>query len=253
MTRARRAALLLAVLGLAACRTPQPPATIVLGEEGRVAVWLEHLETRAKERHSVRAQGKLHLRGPDGSGSARQVLLAERPSRLRLESLNLWGQVQTLLVTDGERFAFYDGHALERGALHPDLLRERLGLDLEPEEAVQQLLGIAPLPEGSGDPHLRILAVWAIGDDRIVELPDRRLRFAADGTLRGAERLDADGNPRWRAHYARWRELPAGLYPFEMSFEFPSTGLQAKLELREVELDPLLDASLFRIAPRGSE
>ena len=59
--------------------------------------------------------------------------------RLRLESLNFLGQTQSLLVTDGTSFWFFDGRALDSGRLSEELLSRRLGVDLGPEEAVAVL------------------------------------------------------------------------------------------------------------------
>jgi hypothetical protein len=249
--RPRRAACALALtalLGSAACALRAGPPLVALpGETARAEEMLQRLRADAEGRQRVRAQGKVELASRERSGSFREVILAERPANLRLETLNLIGQTQTLLVTDGREFAFYDGRRLERGAVTSEVLRERLGLDLEPADAVAALLGAPRLPEGP--PR----AVFGQGEERIVVLSGARVRFAAEGDLSEVRILDADGALRWIASYRGWREASGGRYPFDLVLEFPKTELRAKLTLREVELNPALDPALFRLPPGTGE
>jgi hypothetical protein len=57
----------------------------------------------------------------------------------------------------------------------------------------------------------------------------------------------------WSAEYGAWRDVPGGRYPTSLALWFPATQLKAELELSTVELNPTLDAGLFRVAPRGVE
>ena len=246
MTRgAGLAALLLLVF---ACRTPQgPPLVPVLGEDARVRAWLDRASQDTAARLGVRAIGHMKLKGPRGSGRVRQVIVAERPARLRMESLNFLGQTSSLLVTDGESYAFYDGSEIERGGVSPDLLRRYLGLDLGTDEAVALLLASPRLPEGAPQ------SVLGRGDARIALFARERVHFAPDGELLQVESLDASGRVRWRAEYDRWREVPGGRYPYAMTLTFPASELRAELELDEVEVNPVIDPSLFSLLPKGRE
>jgi hypothetical protein len=116
--------------------------------------------------------------------------------------------------------------------------------------AVRLILG-APLNDDGPGPQA--LGILGLGDERIVYLPEQRLRFGSEGDLLGLEALNAQGATRWSAEYARWRELPGGRYPFEMVLYFPLTELRAELDFKEVELNPALDPSLFRVRRRGQE
>jgi hypothetical protein len=109
--RFSRAVSLAALFLLPGCRSfgPAPQPSPVLGEEQRIEAWLERSRAQGRGRRGIRAVGRLNLDSPGGSGKVKQVILAERPARLRLESLNLLGHTQTLLVTDGQSFSFYDG------------------------------------------------------------------------------------------------------------------------------------------------
>lgn len=246
---ARGPAALLLLLLASACRTlPAPGALYVVPDEReRMRQWVERARAEGEERQRIRAEGKLKLESPAGSGSVRQVIVAERPAQLRLETLNLLGQTQTLLVTDGERFAFFDGRSLERGEITSDVLRDRLGLDLGPPEAVAALLAA---PGVRYDPSRPVLGQ---GDERIVDTGSHRLRFGPNGDLLGMAALDAGGTVRWIARYDRWRESGGGRYPYGVTLFFPATDLRAELQLREVELNPPLDPALFRVSAERGE
>lgn len=246
MRLAARAASALAALSVAACATPGGPAfRPVAGEDELLRARVEAAASQGDSRLRLRAVGKLRVESPDGSASVQEVVLAERPARLRLESLNVLGQAATLLVTDGERFAFYDGKRLEDGAAEPEILRSRLGLAFAPTEAVRALL-VAPLAV-EWSPR----AILGRGDEREVQLPLESLRFAPSGELAAIAALDEHGEVRWRAEYAEWRDVPGGRYPFSLVLSFPETELRAEFELTQVELNPALDPSLFRVARRA--
>jgi len=248
LKRAARAALACLLLSAAACATPGGPAfEPVAGEEAALRARVETLHAEASRRERLRAVGKLRVESRDGSASVKEVVLVERPARLRLESLNMLGQAATLLVIDGERFSFFDGKTLEDGAVGSELLRSRLGLALEPSEAVSALL-VAPL-ETDWQPR----AILGRGAEREVRLAGQSLRFSAAGDLAALSALDEDGAERWRAEYADWRDVPGGRYPFSLVLSSPETELRAELELTDVELNPSLDPSLFRVARRRAQ
>ncbi len=246
--RTLRIATALAGLWLLACASlaPEPAFYPIAGDEAGARARVDRALAEAEERTSLRAVGKAHVAGPRGSGNVKQVILVERPARLRLESLNVLGQAATLLVTDGARYAFFDGKTLDDGPVSDETLRERLGLALAPEEAAGALLA-TPLPV-TWPPR----AIRARGAEREIEFADQRLRFADGGELAAIETLDASGAVRWTAEYATWREVPGGRYPFRVTLSFPGTKLRAELELDSAELNPKLEPGLFRVAGGGA-
>ena len=228
-------------IGMAGCASLAPPPDFrpVYGEDERIGVWLQRFTEEGETRQSLRALVSLKLDSPSGSGRVKEVILAERPARLRLETLNMLDQTHTLLVTDGEVFMFVDGKRREEGLVLPGLLRRTLGVDLEPEEAVLALLVAPNLPLRSPD------QILGHGGERIVDLGSERLHFGSDGQLLGLEVLNPEGSVRWRAEYGGWRPVPGGRYPFSMVLYFPATELRAELRLKDVQLNPDLSPSLF--------
>ena len=242
--RALRAASALACFLLSACASfgVAPAFQPIDGEKEEMRALVERAIGEAHVRQTLRAVGKLRVAGPGGSGNVKQVILVERPARLRLESLNVLGQAATLLVTDGERYSFFDGKTLAGGVVSAEILHDRLGLAFAPAEAAGALLA-APKPV-AWPPR----AILARGAEREVSFADQTLRFADGGELAAIESLDASGGVLWTAEYATWRDVPGGRYPFNVVLSFPETQLRAELELSAVELNPALDASLFRVA-----
>lgn len=202
---------------------------------------LAALARGAEQRTSLRAQGRLELDVPAGGSRVDEVVLAQRPDRLRLESVSPLGQAISLLVTDGERYGFFDGARIESGDVTPETLHQRVGLSLEPHEAVELLLAAptaaaaAPLSAYRTDTELWILLDgWRVGIDPA-------------GELAALEALDASGKLRWRARYAGWRDVPGGRYPEALSVEFPRTRVALRLRLSRVELNAALGPERFRV------
>jgi outer membrane biogenesis lipoprotein LolB len=230
------------------CVTPAPSGAWrpALEDRRQVEAWLVRARDEMALRHSIRASGRLRIDSGRGKGTVRAVVLAQLPDRLRLETLNLLGQTQTLLVVDGDAFAFFGGGAVERGLTDREVLRLRLGLDLEPSEAIALLLAAPDIP---AQPPQKIWAASggaAAGEHR-VEFATRSVSFASDGELREVRSIDGGGQLRWQAQFGGWRDVTGGRYPSQVNFEFPDTGLSAKLSIETAELNPDLDARLFRV------
>lgn len=218
------------------------PLRPVLGEEVRIAGFIRAAQERGLARRGLRAYGRIRVESPEGKGRWREVVLVERPDRLRLETLNFLGQTQTLLVSDGDEYSFYDGRALESGAADDEILRDRLGFDISARDAIAVLLAAPPLAGESPQ------QIFADGGERVVEFEMQRVRFAPDGRLLGVERLDPRGETIWSAEFADFRD-DASAFPMELALAFPRTGFRVALELEDVELNPDLDRALFDVTP----
>lgn len=243
MRRAPRwAAALLACSALAGCFTPRGPVpegmSELRGGDPRVAGWVERARADADSRRTVRAYARVRIESEAGAGRFREVIAAQRPAQLRVETLNFLGQTQSLLVADGASAVLFDGQQAAEG--EPAELLLELGLDLAPADAIQLLLASPVLSRESPQ------RVFAEGVERVVEFPGQRLRFAEDGALLGASQLGADGALRWSVDYMRWSDVPGGRYPLSIRVYFPRTQLRAEFELEDVELNAALEAQLFR-------
>jgi hypothetical protein len=254
--RARALAAAAVALVAVSCRTTQLPIVPLAVDDPRPEQLLAGLASRSARLDALRGMARLAVDGPEGSLRSKQVLVAARPARLRVEILGFLSQTQALLVTDGTSFAFFDAreHRFEEAPLRPGLLWEVAGIDLEPGEAVRVLLGApqlealrtsgaALLPDGG----LQLIQADPSGRAR------QALEFDAEGRLRRLAAWDADGVAAFDVRYDDLE--PVGETPFahRIDIAFPATGVKARIDLSQVALNPELAPGVFELQlPAGS-
>lgn len=250
MRRLAISALLLAAT--AACRGPGGLATLPAGDP-RPARLLAAFEQAAAGRHALRGRARIEVKGGGVDYSARQVVVAERPARLRVEVLGLFGQAVAVLTTDGGRFELFRGESLsfEEGELRPDILWQEARLALRPEEAIAVLLG-APLPEpglvplraaGAEDGSVQVSLGAPGGEVR------RRLSFDEQGRLAGLEVLGEDGELAWRARWSGFAPVGGVSFAHAIQLWVAEGDTRAAIALRDVELNPELPPGIFSVRP----
>ena len=244
--------ILVAVLATAtACRSV-PPAVPLALDDPRPAALLAAWGRSVEARHSLRGRAKLAVDGASTGVRVRgkQVLVLERPGRLRVEILGLFNQTLAVLVTDGERFELFrvDDRSFETGPVHPDLLWQEAHIALTPDEAVGLLLG-AP----RADPSLVPVVALGSSDGSIrIDLADvegsvrRRMSFDAEGRLRWIEAV-GDGEVEWRASFDRYQRVGDTPFAHSITLDVAAGRTHAEISLRDVELNPELSADIFRL------
>jgi hypothetical protein len=246
--RAPAALALLALLGLAGCRTLPAAERELSADDPRVGVRVAALRELAAGRTALRANARARSEGPDGGGFSSQLLLAQRPASLRVEVIGLLQQRVLVLATDGERYELYraEGGLREAGPVHPGVLEEVAGLPVTPEAAVGLLLAAPRAPDG---PPLRASENGA--GELALHWAEETLAFDAEGRL-AALHFRPDGRDVLRARWSDWRETPRGAFPHRLDVELPESEARLALEFRQVELDPVLAPELFRLGLGGS-
>jgi hypothetical protein len=249
---------LLAGLALAATACRTPGALVPLpADDPRPALLLDAFEREAGARRSLRGRARIEVdAGPGLRLTGRQVLVAERPGRLRVEVLGLFDQALAVLTTDGERFELFRAADLsfEEGPLRPELLWEEAHIALRPEEAIALLLG-APLPEpglvpvrasGARDGTVEVVLGRPGGPER------RRLGFDAQGRLSRIEVLHPDGEVEWIAAFGGYTPVAGVPFAHEISLYVAAGETRAEIRLRDVELNPELPPGIFSVRPPRS-
>jgi len=182
-----------------------------------------------------------------------QVVLAERPARLRVETLSPFDQPISYLATDGERLTLYvlgeqrfltgRATAANVGRLFP--------LALAPAEVVEALLGGLPLP--AGDKAL----TWN-GDEARYELTARAETggVLATAWLRPDDlapmRVEAAGTPetgRWSLEVVGWEEQGGHLLPGRVRFRMERGETEVRFRWTDVRCNPDLPAEAWQIEP----
>lgn len=248
----RRAALVAAGLLLAACRTlPEPLVPLPPGDP-RPAQLLSSLDERAAERRALRGRAELEVESDrfEVPPRTRQVLVLERPDRLRVEILGFLNQTQAVLTTADGRYELFlaDGQRYESGAVYRGLLWDVARIDLEPREVVELLLG-APIADRrlalrralatpEGGVRLELAGPPAAGSQTFV--------FDALGRLRRMRREPDGLDVRFDAYG------PVGAAALAHTVAVEHSGTRAEVSLRDLELNPQLPDALFELRPASA-
>jgi hypothetical protein len=249
----RRLALVAAAgLAVGACRTPLPRLEPLSPDDPRPAALLAEWTRGAEARRGLRGRARIAVDSEDGVHlRGRQILVLERPARLRVEILGLLGQTLAVLVTDGDRFELFDtqDRSYETGEVTPALLWEQVHLALSPAEAIDLLLG-APVPDGDLHP----VAAFSDGEGGVrVDLADargtvrRRAGFDVRGRLEWAEALDGREQRLWRAEFGDYAPVEGVDFAHDVALEVAAGQTRAEISLRDVELNPELPPDIFRL------
>jgi hypothetical protein len=245
-----------------------------------------YLEVTAK-RNGLRGSARVALTGPDFKLNRPQRIVVERPARLRFEVIGLFEQLAAVLVSDGERYGFYDAATgeMEHGPITPSLLWELAQVDVEVAEAVGILLG-APRPA----PSSARAAVWVEADEQIAVAfahrgprartdcppdPERGWRdpacfgeaadldqggdaflFDRSGRLVELRSFEAEGVLRYRVRFEDYAGLGEGAgrveFPNLVTIDSPAVRSQARFAWKRVMLAAELSDRLFRLPERGA-
>lgn len=246
-------AVLATAVALAGC-TPRPapaPPAPVLGALPSAAQIDAASAARQAAVRGLRAWARLSYESPEESRRVRQLLIAERPDRLRLELFSPFGAVFVLTAADGALAAWdRETSTVYRGAASAANLRHYIQVELPVDEAVALLLGTPPLG----------------GDDAVVSADGDQIKLwwaTADGA-RAAwftpaleplryEQHAGDGRVLLRASYADYQTLGGLRVARHIGLELPQRPLRLGIALSDIEVNPPLEAAAFALAtPSGS-
>jgi len=258
-TRRPRAAVLGAWLGLAfilagcAARAPHAPPAGPGGPLPSAAQIDDALAQRRAAVRSVRALARLRYSAPEESRSAKQLIIAERPDRLRFEILSPFGAVFVLTAADGALAAWTRSEStVYRGSASAENLQRYAQVDLPVATAVDLLLGTPPL-QANAD------GVVSADDDGI-ELWQESGRGVRVGWFSPAleplryEQRDADGHVLLRATFGQYATVDGVRLPTQLGIEIPSAQRRVDIDLAEPEVNPVLSNALFALeTPAGSK
>ncbi len=246
-----------ALLALTGCAAISPGIPLS-ADDPRPQALLDAWERSGLERRALRGRARLSVDGEDGGVRirAKQIVLLERPAQLRVEVLGLFSQTAAVLVTDGEHYQFFnlgDGSRYA-GAVTPTLLWQFAHLALTPREVADVLLGGLPPDEA-----LTPLRALELAEGRVrVDLTDERgavrrgATFDAEGRLVELEVRGEGGSVAWRARYSHYAPIDGTPFAHTIELYVAVGGTRAEIELRDVELNPVVSPDMFRLEPPGA-
>ncbi len=240
----------LAVMGclaLSACARPMaPPAEKIPPDMGEIL--LQKLKDHAADFDSLSALARVRMSSESRTMGGRQVLLAEKPNRLRAEVLSPFGQPLLILATDGSEVYVWDisEGKLYRGNASSGTIQRLLGLPIKLMDLIGILLYDPPLisheqpvvfpAEGGG--YLMILR----GEDEW----EQRMLFDRDLNLTKADFYHHE-NPVVLTEYADFDSEHS--FPLKISVGMPERSAEASLSFSELKLNPHLPRERFTLEP----
>lgn len=240
MSTLPRLLLLCSIFLVQACAPTAPPATAPAQVD--VEDLLQRIRFEASQFQSLRGLAKVKVQSPQRSFSASQVLLANKPDRLRAETLSLFGSPVVLLASDGKQFQvlvpgqrrFYQGPASDRN------LQRFAHLPMRLVDLVHLLLYQVPLlPDvmrmEASSPGPKLLLSGPNGQEQELQF-DSRLQLLRCRLLRGGRTwLDVE-----------YSDFSAeDQFPRQMSLQLPLQDVNLTVDFQNLEINPQLDSQRF--------
>jgi outer membrane lipoprotein-sorting protein len=255
MSTARRGTAAALAVALAGCVRAPPPD---LSRDP--AALLSEVRAAQSRVARVRGSARVHVDSPNGRGTVQEMVVAAKPDRLRLETLDFFGNVAAVLVADGERFALYDAQerTFYRGAPTPENVSRLLPVVMPPEMIVTILCGSAPLLAGQP------LSVEVDRSQLVLTLAQgdlgQRLAIGEGAAVEASQVRRAPGPGQEGAGGTSGYELRFGDFRRRDGVRFPAEAFlragKATVELAwgdDLEIDPPVDDAVFRLEPpRGA-
>jgi hypothetical protein len=248
----RAAPLVVALLLLSACQTVLP-AIPLAPEDPRPASRLAQWKRVARDRNSLRGRAHLAVDGDDAGVRIRsnEIVVIERPARMRVEVQGFLNQTAAVITTDGERFEIFRSadRSYETGTVHPGLLWQEAHLALTPEEAVGVLLGAPALaaglvPAAAVDAGEGLIRMDLVDAEHLVR---RRVAFDAASRLREYEVVGDGGALLWRAQFGDYAPVDGVPFAHAIVLDVAAGITHVEISLRDVELNPDLPPDIFRL------
>ncbi len=188
----------------------------------------------------------------------RQLLLVEKPDRLRVQTrLPASEEILSLLVSDGDTFALHerDENKYYTGRPTRENINRLLPVDLSSRDVVSVMLGGAPwdrFDDTGDDPQME----WDSSEGKYryyVETDDggelamyiRHNDFA----VVDVEQTDADGQMEYSFSTENWQTLEGVNLPTYRRFQWPDRDLDFSLDVGDTELNIGFDETLFQFPP----
>jgi hypothetical protein len=210
------------------------------------------LDARRAALQSLRAWARLSYESPDESRRAKQLMVVERPNRLRLEVFSPFGAVFVLTTADGRLAAWDRGEStVYRGAASAKNLDRYAQVDLPVPTVVDLLLATPPVNGSDGvvSADGASIKLWQETSSGV-----RAAWFSADSLepLR-VEQQAPDGSVLLRTSYDGWTAVDTVRVPTTLTIELPDTQRRIGIALSDIEVNPSLPASVFALAtPSGA-
>lgn len=197
---------------------------------------------------SVKGLAKVKVSTPEKSLNGTQVLLAERPDRLRAETLSPFGSPLLLLATDGEQLGvFLPSRSLfYAGAATPENLSRFVRIPLQLNDLVSVLLYQPPLIDAWNEVGFELEGSgWLVvrsGLSSRQELSFNHNRQLVEMSYYNHDTL------LLKINYGNFSDAGAR-FPRSFAIELPEQKTHASLEFSEPEINAEMKFGIFQLTP----
>jgi hypothetical protein len=213
---------------------------------------------RNQQIQSIRARARVSINIGENRFTLEELIIAEKPTSLRVEVLSLIGQPLLYLTTDGKVFEALvpAENRLYRGEAATEYLSTFFSLHGGTREIIPLMLGDLGWTDDE-----RLAATFSDKDNVYIVTEDsaigsRRI-FWIDpfhfAPVRATE-LDERGNPRWEilsGNFKKREEIP---FPTSIEFRSFSSDSRIRMRLLEWKINPSVEEGTFRLnVPKGVE
>lgn len=237
------------LLFLASCAvTPAPRLT---GPPDAEAVRSRLLQDEAATR-TLRGLARVAFEGPQGSGSAQQVVVVALPDRARVEALTPLGttalvatvRADELRVDSPLRHEYWTGRATRQA------VGRLLRVPVPPEPLLRLLAGLPPLPLRAQDPRLSVTPDGAAVRVESVD-GEHWQRLWAEGAEPGVTRGEVGRASEllFTFVFADRKAADGRSFPFDIRVEDSATRSRLQVQYERLELNRPVDPALFDLPP----
>lgn len=228
---------------LSACATAvKPSPTQAPAQSWEASELIGSLNQRNQQFRAMRALARVDYAGSEGKHNFQEVVVAQRPDRLRLETLTFLGAILIVTVNDREIIAYQPREAvLLRGPRSKENLVKYTQIPLELNEITALLIGLAPVDTS---------APWTQEGNALIFSPNGRKqdRVAFESQLPVPtqwERFNGAGEVELAARFSDYIQTPAGSFPSRIQIEAPRQAKRLEIRIEEPEFNGSIPAELF--------
>lgn len=225
--------------------TPRPPAPDARLVQARL------LQDDADTR-TVRGLARVAFAGPEGSGTASQVVVVALPDRARLETLTPLGTTALVATLRNGDLRVHSPlrHEYGAGRATRQTLARLITVPVPPELLLRLLAGLPPLPLRAGDP--RLTAVEEAASVRVESVDGEHWQrlWTGAGEM-GVARGEVGRGSEVLFGFAFADRKPADGRSFPFGLRVEDSARQSHLQLRyeRVELNVPVEPGLFELPP----
>lgn len=212
---------------------------------------MRSLVERGRLLTSLQTPAIMEYSGPSGRVRAREQFSVRRPASLRVDVMSPLG-VALIVAADSQQIAVFNpsDNTLIRGPANAATLERFTRIPMNPAQAVQLMLGLAPddyilsaspsrfRTEG----EMSLLSYGRAGAD------DYELGFSG-GQLSLVRARDTTGQMTYEVRYNDYRDIGAMKFPFRVEATFFRSGTTLKFRYLDPSIDRDIADSTFVLSP----